>query len=169
MHRLILVLMLCLASPAAAQHNHSSQGQPKETGQAAFAAIAEIVALLESDPNTDWSRVDIDGLRKHLVDMDLVTTHAEISRTLRPQGARFEVRGTPRTSEAIRAMVPSHAPFLASETGWQVSTEELEDGVALIVDGHADMIQGLGFFGLMAIGAHHQRHHLTMAKGLTAH
>ena len=101
--------------------------------------------------------------------MDLVTTHAEISRTLRPQGARFEVRGTPRTSEAIRAMVPSHAPFLASETGWQVSTEELEDGVALIVDGHADMIQGLGFFGLMAIGAHHQRHHLTMAKGLTAH
>ena len=161
--------MLCFASPAAAQHNHLSQGQPKETRQAAFAAIAEIVALLESDPKTDWSRVDIDGLRRHLVDMDLVTTRAEISRTLRPQGARFEVRGTPRTSKAIRAMVPSHAPFLASETGWQVSTEELEDGVALTVDGDADRIQGLGFFGLMAIGAHHQRHHLMMAKGLAAH
>ena len=169
MHRQILVLLLCFASPAAAQHNHSSYEQPKEPGQAAFAAIAEIVALLESDPKTDWSRVDIDGLRRHLVDMDLVTTRAEISRTLRPQGARFEVRGTPRTSKAIRAMVPSHAPFLASETGWQVSTEELEDGVALTVDGDADRIQGLGFFGLMAIGAHHQRHHLMMAKGLAAH
>ena len=169
MHRLLLVFTLWLASPVAAQHNHSGHGQPEETGQAAFAAIAEIVTLLTADPDTDWSRVDIDGLRRHLVDMDLLTTKAEVTRVLRPEGARFEVRGTPQTQEAIRAMVPSHAPFLVSETGWQVTTEELEDGVALIVDGDADNIQGLGFFGLMAIGAHHQRHHLMMSQGLDAH
>ncbi len=43
---------------------------PKEPGQGAFATIAEIVALLTSDPKTDWSKVDIAGLREHLIDMD---------------------------------------------------------------------------------------------------
>jgi len=66
-------------------------------------------------------------------------------------------------------MVPAHAPFLAAETGWDVVTEELEDGVALSVDGDAAQIQGLGFFGLMTIGAHHQEHHLMMAKGAAPH
>lgn len=169
MRRFSLVLALCFASPVAGQHSHSDHGQPKETGQAAFAAIAEIVEQLKSDPDTGWSRVDIDGLRRHLVDMDLVTTHAEVYRVIRPEGARFEIKGTPRTLEAIRNMVPAHAPFLASETGWRVTTEELADGVALIVDGDVDQIRGLGFFGLMAIGAHHQRHHLMMARGLADH
>ena len=48
-------------------------------------------------------------------------------------------------------------------------TEDLEDGVALSVDGDAAQIQGLGFFGLMTIGAHHQEHHLMMAKGAGPH
>ena len=90
-------------------------------------------------------------------------------RMLTPEGARFEIRGTPRVLEAIRAMVPAHAPFLAAETGWDVVTEDLEDGVALSVDGDAAQIQGLGFFGLMTIGAHHQEHHLMMAKGAGPH
>jgi hypothetical protein len=42
--------------------------QPTEPGQGAFAAIAEIIALLEADPNTDWSKVDITALREHLVE-----------------------------------------------------------------------------------------------------
>ena len=32
-----------------------------EAGQIAFAAIQEIVAILEADPQTDWSKVDIDA------------------------------------------------------------------------------------------------------------
>ncbi len=36
---------------------------PKEAGQSAFAAIHEIVVMLEGDPKTDWSKVDIDALR----------------------------------------------------------------------------------------------------------
>jgi hypothetical protein len=50
--------------------------QPAEAGQGAFAAIAEIVALLEADPNTDWSKVNIAALREHLVDMDELTLNA---------------------------------------------------------------------------------------------
>ncbi len=143
--------------------------EPQEFGQSGFAALTEIVTILREDPETDWSTVDIAALCRHLVDMDLLTTGSEVTPIERPQGGRFEVRGTQRVLEAINAMVPAHALFLAAETGWNVSTEVLEDGVALIVDGDAAQIQGLGFFGVMTIGAHHQDHHLMMAKGAAVH
>ena len=169
----ILVLSLFVAVPAFSQHSHSgsvhSKLGPLETGQSGFAALTEIVTILREDSTTDWSAVDIAALRRHLVDMHLLTTEAEVDVIQRHEGARFEIRGTERVFGAIRAMVPAHAPFLATETGWDVSTEELEDGVALIVDGDAAQIQGLGFFGVMTIGAHHQEHHLMLAKGDAPH
>ena len=42
-------------------------------GQEAFGTIQEIVRILESDPATDWSKVNIGALREHLIDMDEVT------------------------------------------------------------------------------------------------
>ena len=131
--------------------------------------MAEIVELLRADPDTDWANADITALRRHLVDMELVTTEADVIHSVRPAGIRFEIQGAPRVLEAIRAMVPAHAPFLAAETGWEVTTEDLGDGVALLVDGDSDQIQGLGCFGLMTIGAHHQEHHLMIAKGAPPH
>lgn len=169
----ILLFSLFVAAPAFAQHSHSgnvhTMAGPQESGQSGFAALTEIVTILRDDPETDWRSVDIAALRRHLVDMDLLTTQAEVDVIERPAGARFEIRGTQRVREAIRAMVPAHAPFLAAETGWDVSTEELEDGVAMIVDGDAAQIQSLGFFGVMTIGAHHQEHHLMLAKGAAPH
>ena len=169
----ILVFSLLVAAPAFAQHSHSgnvhTMAGPQESGQSGFAALTEIVTILRDDPETDWSTVDIAALRRHLVDMDLLTMESKVDVIERPEGARFEIQGTQRVLEAIRAMVPAHAPFLAAETGWDVSTEELEDGVALIVDGDAPQIEGLGFFGVMTIGAHHQEHHLMLAKGERSH
>lgn len=169
----LFVLSLLLAGPAFAQHSHTGSGHtmagPQETGQSGFAALTEIVTILREDPETDWTTVNIADLRRHLIDMDLLTTEAKVYVIARPEGARFEIRGTQRVLEAIHAMVPAHAPFLAAETGWDVSTEELGDGVALIVDGDAAQIQGLGFFGVMTIGAHHQEHHLMLAKGAAPH
>ena len=127
------------------------------------------MTILREDPETDWNAVDIAALRRHLVDMDLLTTESKVNVIERPEGARFEIRGTQRVLGAIRAMVPAHAPFLAAETGWDVSTEELDDGVALNVDGDTAQIQGLGFFGVMTIGVHHQEHHLMLAKGGEPH
>lgn len=168
-----LLLLLMLAEPAFAQNRHSGHSHavmgPEETGQSGFAALTEIVTLLREDPDTDWSAVDIAALRQHLVDMDLLTTEAEVETIQRPKGARFEIRGTERVTEAIRAMVPAHAPFLAAETGWEVTTDVIDDGVALVVEGDAEQIRGLGFFGLMTIGAHHQVHHLTLARGGEPH
>jgi len=39
-------------------------------GQDAFGAIQEIVQILDADPKTDWSKVDLEALRQHLIDMD---------------------------------------------------------------------------------------------------
>lgn len=46
---------------------------PSMPGQEAFGTIQEIVRILESDPATDWSKVNIGALREHLIDMDEVT------------------------------------------------------------------------------------------------
>ncbi|MEM7724639.1 MAG: hypothetical protein AAF376_20080, partial [Pseudomonadota bacterium] len=62
MRLVALLLALSLPGPVAAQHSHSATGHampgPQETGQSAFAAMAEIVALLRADPDTDWANVD---------------------------------------------------------------------------------------------------------------
>ncbi|MCC2098329.1 MAG: hypothetical protein KDJ29_15640, partial [Hyphomicrobiales bacterium] len=53
------------SSPATA-----ARGTPVQPGQSAFAAIQEIVEILEADRSTDWSKVNIPALRQHLIDMD---------------------------------------------------------------------------------------------------
>jgi len=68
------LLLLCMATASAgAQVTLPTQG-----GQAAFAAIQEIVRILDADPKTDWSRVNLEGLRRHLQDMDEVTMRAAV-------------------------------------------------------------------------------------------
>jgi hypothetical protein len=64
---------------------------PLEPGQSAFAAIQEIVEILETDPATDWSKVDVEALRRHLIDMDNVTLAAEVEAAAVNGGARFTV------------------------------------------------------------------------------
>ena len=48
-------------------------------GQDAFAAIQEVVEILTADPKTDWSKVNIDALRQHLIDMNNVTLNAKVT------------------------------------------------------------------------------------------
>jgi hypothetical protein len=50
---------------------------PTMPGQDAFGAIQEIVQILEADPKTDWSKVDLERLRRHLIDMNEVTLKAD--------------------------------------------------------------------------------------------
>lgn len=169
---LALAFLILASSGAAAQHNHathSAAALPEEVGQSAFAALAEIVAILRSDPETDWDSVDIPALQEHLVDMEVLATETTSEAAAVENGVRFTVGGTPRGMEALRRMVPAHAPFLDAETGWTSVVEISDSAVVLVVTGDADQIAALGFHGLMTIGAHHQEHHLLIASGRSPH
>jgi hypothetical protein len=145
---------------------------PTAPGQDAYAAIAEIVRLLDADPSTDWSKVNLEALRQHLVDMNEVTLHAAAAASPVSGGVALRVTGTGRTLTAIRAMVRSHASALGAMPGYATRVDDLADGVRLTVtardtaDARAvQRIRGLGFAGLMTIGDHHAAHHLALARG----
>jgi hypothetical protein len=145
---------------------------PTLPGQDAFGAIAEIVAILDADRETDWSRVDLERLRQHLIDMNEVVLRAQTKARPVPGGIEIDVTGAGRTALAIRRMLVPHAGELEALGEWSAQAVPIPGGVRLTVvarrgdDGRAvARIRGLGFPGLLATGAHHQTHHLAMARG----
>lgn len=141
-----------------------------EGGQAAFAAIQEIVARLMTDPGTDWARVDVEALRRHLIDMDNVTLRASIQTEPVADGARFRVTASdPAVTASIRAMVPAHVATMNGVEGWDMRAEEIPGGAVMTVTGDPLRIRALGFIGLMTVGMHHQEHHLALASGINPH
>lgn len=179
---------LALAQDAAGQHggmqhvpgmSHDGHGmnagavseEVLEGGQSAFAAIQEIVAQLMADPTTDWSRVDIEALRQHLIDMDNVTLRARVQVRELEGGARFEATSEDAAvTSSIRAMVPAHAATMDGVEGWTMQASEIPGGAALVVSGaDPDRIRALGFIGVMTVGMHHQAHHLALAAGQNPH
>jgi len=153
------------------QHHPGVSGQ-MPPGQDAFGAIAEVVRILESDPTTDWSKVDLERLRQHLIDMNEVVLRAAVKATPVTGGLAMDVTGSGRTAQAIRAMVVPHAVELDTMPAWFAKTEPISDGVRLTVTARdpsdtktVARIRGLGFAGLLVQGGHHGPHHLAMAKG----
>jgi hypothetical protein len=146
-------------------------GGVMEGGQSAFAAIQEIVSQLMADPETDWSNVDIEALRQHLIDMDNVTLGARVDVHEIEGGARFEATSDEAgVTDSIRAMVPAHAAIMNGAEGWSMHAEEMPGGAALTVTGaDPDRIKALGFIGVMTVGMHHQAHHLALATGQNPH
>ena len=146
--------------------------EPALPGQDAFGAVAEVVKLLDGDPKTDWSKVNLERLRQHLIDMNEVVLRSAVTHTSVAAGLAMEVTGTGRTAEAIRSMVVPHAVELDRMSQWSAKTETIPGGVRLTVTAKnaADAktiarIRGLGFVGLLTQGAHHGPHHLAMARG----
>lgn len=167
-------IAVCALLAFAGVQSSAAQAHPTESGQAAFGAITEVVQALDADPNTDWSRVDIEALRQHLIDMDAVTLGAKVAQTPVPGGARMEVTGEGRAREAIVRMTRAHSAQFGSASGMKVQLEERPDGVVMTVtardaaDRRAEArIRGLGFIGLMALGGHHGPHHAALARGGT--
>jgi hypothetical protein len=138
-------------------------------GQDAFGAIQEIIGMLRADPATDWSRVSLDALREHLIDMNEVVLHADAAVHRVDGGIEVAVTGEGRTLDAIQRMIPAHAREIDGHNAWRTRTAELPGGVMLMVTSadpwQAEVIRGLGFIGVMASGAHHQAHHLALARG----
>jgi hypothetical protein len=146
---------------------------PTMPGQDAFGAVQEIVRILEADPKTDWSKVNLEALRQHLIDMNEVTLKADAAAKSIDGGVEIAVTGSGRTLAAIQRMVPAHAHELDMIKGWSAKTASLPDGVLLTVTSgdpsEVQHIRGLGFIGLLVSGGHHQPHHLAMARGEFSH
>ena len=145
---------------------------PTQSGQDAYAAIAEVVRLLEADAATDWSKVNLEALRQHLIDMNDVTLRSAAVQAEVPGGARFDVTGEGRTTGAIRRMLTSHSRMLGGLPAYQVAVEEISGGARMTVRAKKSddaateaRIRGLGFIGLLTVGAHHATHHLALARG----
>lgn len=147
-------------------------GAPTMPGQGAFGAIAEVVKLLDAAPDTDWSKVDLERLRQHLIDMNEVVLRSDVKSSPVPGGLAIDITGAARTERAIRAMVVPHAVELGQVPEWVAETEPILGGVRLSVTARKPddaktvaRIRGLGFAGLLVQGGHHGPHHLAMAKG----
>lgn len=149
---------------------------PQQSGQAAYAAIGEIVRILEADPSTDWERVDIERLRRHLADMDAVTVRAAISQRNIPGGFQADVTGEGSVVGSIRRMAGAHFSQSDATQGIRARVEEIPGGsrVTVVVLDPADAarvarLRGLGFIGLLTQTEHHGPHHLAMARGRAPH
>lgn len=151
---------------------HPVPASSTSPGQDAFGAIAEVRRVLEADSSTDWSKVNLEPLRQHLIDMNEVTLRSVVRQEAVPGGARFMIEGQGRTLEAIRRMTQAHSAMVGDGGTLDVTTEETASGVRLTVlaanqsDARAvAKIRGLGFIGYMTLGDHHGPHHLALARG----
>ena len=141
---------------------------PSQSGQSAFAAIQEIVGIMEADPATDWSKANVEGLRHHLIDMDNVTLRAQVMSEPTPDGMTFIVSGEGPVQDSIRRMIKAHAATMNGVGDWAFAGTMTESGAILTVvapAADAKRLAGLGFIGVMAEGMHHQNHHLMIAQG----
>jgi hypothetical protein len=155
------------------EHQAVMAGQPTMPGQDAFGAIQEIVRILEADPKTDWSKVNLEMLRQHLIDMNDVTLKADAASKQIEGGLEIAVTGNGPTLGAIQRMVPAHAQEINGRNGWSAKAAMAPNGVLLTVTStdpkEVQHIRGLGFIGILVSGTHHQPHHLMMAKGELVH
>lgn len=177
----VLLVFLPLTLTAAEKHSEHTTGmshnavstgvgQPQEGGQAVFAALIEMVAILEQDPTTDWETVDIDGLRLHLLDMNHLILDTESTKSvLGDHQIRFDVRGTDASIASIHRMVPAHSRFIEQSRGWTINSELTENGATLTIEvkdtALLNRLDALGFYGFMSLDSHHQAHHYQMAVG----
>jgi hypothetical protein len=174
-HTLLLAGLFSLTASVAFSQGAMNMGSatprqlPREAGQSAFAAIHEIVGMLEADPKTDWSKVNIDALRQHLIDMDNVTLHAKISYEPITNGEHIHVSGEGDVRDSIQRMVMMHVAMAGDTPDWHMQAMNAPDGVHLNVTAKTPIglqkMKALGLIGMMAEGVHHERHHMMLATG----
>ncbi len=170
--KISLVIMILTSTTVVAQQTHSNGNTLTETGQSAFAAIAEIVEQLRKDDETDWSMVKIDALRDHLVDMNNVTIRSNVVTSQKDGQIIFSVTGNSLIAGSIQRMMNAHAHMLANETGWSVAIKNQPGGAIMTIapaENEIALVTALGFHGIMTIGAHHQAHHKVIAMGGNPH
>ncbi len=156
-----------------AEHNRTALS---EAGNDVFGTIQEVIRQLEADPATDWSAVNLEALRQHLIDMRNFTLKVDVvSRESLSNGLQLVVESTtPEAGASLNRVLNAHPSMLEQETGWEMEVKALSPGryqlqVTSPRPADAAKIQGLGYIGLMAYGSHHKHHHWMIATGKTPH
>ena len=156
----------------AQQHHMNHQTSPLTMpGNEIFGTIQEVVHKLEADPNTDWSKVNLEALRQHLSDMKAFTEEVQVvDKKPITNGVKIWVRPeTHRAECALKRLFSMHPAMLKKEKGWDMVTKQdsSEWVITCTTNNPAEVseIRGLGYIGLLAEGAHHQLHHWMIATG----
>lgn len=172
--KFIKVLLIIFLMPAFgfAQHHQMIEAPPLSMpGNDIFGTIQEVVQKLENDPNTDWSKVDLEALRQHLLDMKAFTEEVKVvSQTPIENGLSIKISPeTERASEALGRLFQMHPSMLKQEKGWEMQTTPDAEGFLIRVttenEAEVEKLRGLGYIGILAEGAHHQAHHWMIATG----
>jgi hypothetical protein len=179
------ILCLVFSTNIFAENNHSAMHHQQmmkatesnltQAGNDIFATIQEVIIKLNNNPDTDWSKVDIEALRQHLLDMNDMAVNVEILNQ-KPliNGLRIALQGTTaRAEKTLVRVFKAHPMHLKRETGWDMQVERY--GKQFIVTtttekpGQTQKIIALSYIGLMAYGKHHQVHHWGMSTGQNPH
>jgi len=133
-----------------------------ESGTDIFATIQEVIHKLSTDPDTDWSKVNLEALRQHLRDMFEFSYNVDVlSQQAIEHGVKIKVKPvTVRAEKALDKVLNAHPMMLKMETGWDMQSTKTDREYQIIVTttnpSEIDKIRGLGYIGLLAIGNHHQ-------------
>jgi len=153
----VMVLTLLLSSRAAlaqhdmSMHNMASGPMPMSSGQAAFATMSEVVRMLKADSTTDWSTVNIEALRQHLIDMDAVTMRSVVKQHNVDGGMEADVTGTGATAGAIKRMLSMHAMMLDQSAEYHAVATALPNGMRFRVTAKDPITFGVVAVLLLAV------------------
>jgi hypothetical protein len=155
------------AGAPSASHRPSS---PPTAAPTSLAVLAGLVARLEADPTSDWRRVDLEAVRRHLADLERVTLAAEVRAEELPGGVGLTVTGPdPASVAAIRRLLPERAARLAEARRWKVATVTVAEGLRVEVRSldprEAGRIRALGLTGLLVVGPLDEAYLLSLARG----
>lgn len=178
---IILILFISInnasyaADPHADHHMNGVKSHLTEAGNDAFGTLQEVLQQLRDEPKTDWSKVNLESLRQHLVDMRNFTLGVDVvSQISITNGVEIIlVPDTQRVAKSLDRVFAAHPAQLKRETGWTMSTVKVNGQYKIIVTGKSKAdtlkIRGLGYIGVMVWGNHHKNHHWMMAKGYNPH
>ena len=131
------------------------------------------MSLLERNPKTDWTQVNIEALRQHLIDMNNVTLNSSVREGQAGDSVTFAVSGEGGVVGSIQRMITGHVATMNGVDGWKFSAEANDKGAVMTVTppdlASMSKLRALGFIGIMAQGMHHQQHHWMLANGMMPH
>lgn len=190
MNKVILFFLVCLLNStiSTAEDSHQTMHQQHmqmqmdsktssltEAGNDVFSTIQEVIKQLENNPDTDWSKVNIEALRQHLLDMNDMALNVEvINQKPLENGLTVTLQTqTPRAEKTMAKVFKVHPMHLKRETGWDMQVVQ-NNQQFIVTTTTKDLTQvkkiiALSYIGLMAYGNHHQPHHWGISTSQNPH